>query len=246
MDTEGRAVRGSPETPPPAGDPSPAPRFRGMPTVINAGVGGENTGEILARLDRGCLAHRPDLVILMAGTNDCCNSAKLCDPAVTAANYAALAGRILAAGRLVLATPIAMHPPYLRTRHPDAAYAGVPAVERLALARRALRALAGSLGTPLVELGAITAGAGLVGTDPRCWLMNEANAGRTDGVHPTADGYRAIAGAIAAVVLALRPRPERIVCLGDSITLGMGVPGEGTAEGDTYPAWLARILAAAD
>lgn len=216
-----------------------------MPTIINAGIGGHNTAEILERLDRDCLAHRPDLVILMAGTNDCCNSRKLLDPAVTAANYAALAERILARCRLVLATPLAVHPPYLKTRHPDEAYAGLPALERLARARRALRELAVRHGVPLIELGAISAGAGLIGTDPRCWLMNEANAGKTDGVHPTAEGYRAIASAIAAVVLTLHPKPERIVCLGDSITMGQGVAGEKTAAGETYPAWLARILAAA-
>jgi lysophospholipase L1-like esterase len=216
-----------------------------MPTLINAGIGGNTTAEMLERLDRDCLTHRPDLVILLAGTNDCCNSQKLRDPADIAATYAALAERILAVSRLVLATPPAVHPPYLQTRHPEAAYAGLPAVERLARARAAMLALAGRIGVPCVDLAAITAGAGLIGTDPRCWLMNEANSGRTDGVHPTADGYRALAAAIGAVVLALHPRPERIVCLGDSITSGQGVPGAGGVDGENWPGWLGRMLAAA-
>ncbi|MBN8527304.1 MAG: SGNH/GDSL hydrolase family protein, partial [Planctomycetes bacterium] len=109
----------------------------------------------------------------------------------------------------------------------------------------ALLALAAARGLPLVDMFAITAGAGLIGEDPRSWMVNPANGGRTDGVHPTSDGYRAIASAFAAAVLALTPRPQRIVCLGDSITFGQGVPGEGTAGGETYPGWLARILAAA-
>ncbi|MBN8526974.1 MAG: hypothetical protein J0M02_16695, partial [Planctomycetes bacterium] len=102
-----------------------------MTTVINAGIGGNTTTEMLARLQRDVLAHRPDLVVLMAGTNDCCNSAKLADPAVVAANYVALADAILPHARLLLATPPANHQPYLDTRHPREAYAGLPAAERM-------------------------------------------------------------------------------------------------------------------
>lgn len=215
-----------------------------MTTVINAGIGGNTTTEMLARLQHDVLDHRPDLVVLMAGTNDGCNSAKLADPAVTAANYAALAEAVLPHARLVLVTPPANHGPYLATRHPAAAYGARSAAERMRLARAALIALAGQRGLPLVDMFAITAGAGLIGEDPRSWMVNPANGGKTDGVHPTGDGYRGIAAAIAAVVLSLSPRPQRIVCLGDSITFGQGVPGEGTATGETYPGWLARILAA--
>lgn len=216
-----------------------------MTTVINAGIGGNTTTEMQERLQRDVLVHQPDLVILMAGTNDCCNSKKLADPSVTAANYHALADAILAQARLILVTPPANHQPYLDTRHPPEAYAGVPAIERMRLARAALSALAAQRGLPLVDMFAITAGAGMIGADPRSWMVNPINGGKTDGVHPTSDGYRGIASAIASVVLTLRPVPQRIVCLGDSITFGQGVPGEGTATGETYPAWLAQILAAA-
>jgi lysophospholipase L1-like esterase len=216
-----------------------------MTTVINAGIGGNTTTEMLARLQRDVLDHRPDLVVLMAGTNDCCNSAKLADPAVTAANYAALADAILPHSRLILVTPPANHDPYLATRHPAAAYGTLPAAERMRLARTALLELAGRRNLSLVDMFAVTAGVGLIGEDPRSWMVNPVNGGRTDGVHPTSDGYRGISAAIAAVVLTLQPRPQCIVCLGDSITFGQGVPGEGTAVGETYPAWLARILVAA-
>lgn len=216
-----------------------------MPTVINAGIPGDSTAEMLARVQRDVLAHRPDLVVLMAGTNDCCNSRKLAPPAAVAANYAALADAILPHARLLLATSPAWHGPFLAARHAPEAYGGLPADERMRLARAALRELAARRGLPLVEAHAITAGAGMIGEDARSWLRNPANAGAPDGVHPTGDGYRGLAAAIAAAVLALAPRPQRIVCLGDSITCGQYVPGEGTADGETYPAWLARILAAA-
>ena len=37
---------------------------------------------------------------------------------------------------------------------------------------------------------------------------------------------------------------SRIACFGDSITYGVYVAGEGTASGETYPAFLARKLGA--
>lgn len=40
------------------------------PTVINAGVSGDQAGGVLARLDRDVLPHKPALVTLMIGVND--------------------------------------------------------------------------------------------------------------------------------------------------------------------------------
>jgi lysophospholipase L1-like esterase len=46
-------------------------RFPGVPIhVINRGVSGEMTPQMLARLDRDVLAEKPDLVIWQLGTND--------------------------------------------------------------------------------------------------------------------------------------------------------------------------------
>lgn len=225
--------------------PEPSPtQTADHPLVINAGVSGNTTREMLARLETDVFAHRPDLVVLLAGTNDCCNSGKLAEPAATAATYAALVDAILPRARLILATPPAYHAPFLAARHAAAAYGALPAAERMRQARAALAALAARHRLPLVDLHAITAGAGLIGEDPRSWTINPANGGRPDGVHPSADGYRAIAAAIAVAVMALSPRVRRIVCLGDSITFGETLPGAGTATGETYPAWLSRILAA--
>src|SRR5882757_8309127 len=39
-------------------------------SVFNAGVSGNNTNNLLARLQTDCLSHNPTLTILMAGTND--------------------------------------------------------------------------------------------------------------------------------------------------------------------------------
>ena len=40
------------------------------PFIINSGIGGNNTVDLLKRIDKDCLAYKPDLTILMIGTND--------------------------------------------------------------------------------------------------------------------------------------------------------------------------------
>lgn len=46
------------------------PGLRGV-EMINAGVGGDTTEHLLARLERDVLAQRPDAVVVFVGANDC-------------------------------------------------------------------------------------------------------------------------------------------------------------------------------
>ena len=41
---------------------------------INKGIGGDKTSDILNRLDTDCLKHNPDVIIMLAGINDCLHS----------------------------------------------------------------------------------------------------------------------------------------------------------------------------
>ena len=43
-------------------------------TVINAGVGGNSTRNLLKRVEKDVLAKKPDVVVMMVGTNDALNS----------------------------------------------------------------------------------------------------------------------------------------------------------------------------
>lgn len=211
-----------------------------MPVIINTGVPGNTSGEIRARLARDVLAHGPDLVVVKAGTNDALNSAKLVPPAETAANLAAIADAVRARCRLLLVTQLPFHEPYLLARHRPEAYGALPPAERLRLARAAVHAI----GAPVADAWSAFQGAGMVGEDPRSLLRNLANAGAADGVHPTSDGYRLLAAVVATAIRAHALPTGRIVCVGDSITFGQYVPGEGAADGESYPGWLGRILAA--
>src|SRR5690349_2116023 len=84
-----------------------------QPRVINAGVGGNNTQDLLDRIQKDCLAHRPDLTVLMVGTNDMNTKKHIPLPQYTA-NLDSLSQQIRQAGsELVLMTILPVYEPYL-------------------------------------------------------------------------------------------------------------------------------------
>ncbi len=89
--------------------------------VINAGIGGNTSSQMLARLDHDVLAYRPRLVILMAGLNDAAyvdgGPVARTEPRVALAvysrNLAEIIRRVRAAGaEVLLTTPNPMTPRY--------------------------------------------------------------------------------------------------------------------------------------
>jgi|GEM_PF-3389727 len=72
----------------------------GMRLVRNAGIGGNNTTQMLARFDTDVLAYDSDFVFIMAGTNDTLDGGNL--PTVTAANITAMVAKIRDANRIPL------------------------------------------------------------------------------------------------------------------------------------------------
>ena len=89
----------------------------------------------------------------------------------------------------------------------------------------------------LIDLHHVYSAIGHVGTDKSSWLQNETNSGNTDGVHPTPDGYRAIALAVHGKLQTYDLKGKAIVCFGDSITCG-----DGSIDGNSYPAYLHQLL----
>jgi len=72
---------------------------RPMPIIVNAGVSGDTAAMMLARLDRDVLAHKPDMVTIMAGTNDALRGVT---PERYEAEVAAIAEKIGAGGAQML------------------------------------------------------------------------------------------------------------------------------------------------
>ena len=95
----------------------------GIAEVINAGVGGNRSSQLLKRLNRNVLAHHPTVVVLMVGTNDRLNSSRFIKAKVYQQNVNALIDRIEASGaKVLLITPPPCIPELLFSRHDPEKY----------------------------------------------------------------------------------------------------------------------------
>ncbi len=157
-----------------------AARLPGV-AVVNRGVSGDTTADLLARWRPDCLDLRPDVLSLYVGINDTWRAFDSGTPTSTerfAANYREL----LATATEALDARIILVEPFVLPVTPDqeAWHADLdPKVT-------AIRELAGEYGVPLVPLGAIL----------RREAARTGNAALAeDGVHPTPRGHEVIAEA---------------------------------------------------
>lgn len=208
-------------------------------TVFNAGIGGNNTVDLLQRIDKDCLSHQPDLTIMTVGTNDM-NSRKYIALPEFEANLRKIVGQLVAAkSRVLLMTILPVHEPYLFTRHPRAFYEPEGHAGRKKKVNDVIRQIAADYRQELLDMGYIFQQIGNVGEDEDSLIQNMRNSKKEDGVHPTPAGYRTMAVALYEYIIQRKLPSDRVVCFGDSITLGDG----GTA-GNSYPAYLKKLLSA--
>lgn len=214
-----------------------------MSVIINAGVCGNNTRALLARMDVDILSHRPDLILLMVGTNDALNSAALVPIEEYRANLAMLVTRALATDcQVLLATIAPFHLPSLLSRHQPESYGLLSPLDRHHLVNGAIRDCAKEYQLPVADVNTALSAPGYIGDEAASLLRNPANSGVVDGVHPTAEGYALIAALFYRLILDHNLPVSKIVCFGDSITFGTAMRGEGTSTGATYPGRLAALL----
>lgn len=209
----------------------------GSTDIINAGIGGNNTTEMLARLEKDCLAHRPKLTILMAGTNDM-NSVKHVPLVQYEENMNQLARLIMKHGsKLLIMTILPVYEPYLLTRHPASFYQPEGVTVRRQQVNEVIKKVAKAHRAHLLDMGSRFEAIGKIGLDKDSLIQNEANANKTDGIHPTANGYRFIGLSVYDYITAQRLPTEKIVCFGDSIT-----KGDGSNNNNSYPGFLYKLL----
>ena len=205
------------------------------PAIINAGVGGNNTVDLLARIDKDCLAQQPDLTILLVGTNDM-NSRKYVPLAEYEQNLRTICAKLVAAqSQVMLMTILPAYEPYLMIRHDPQFYQPEGHAARKTKVNDTIRRVAADNQFPLLDMHHIFEKVGNVGLEASSLIKNDANSQKTDGIHPTADGYRVMGVAVYTFLVQQQLLKNRIVCFGDSITIG-------DRNGHNYPAYLEQLV----
>ena len=210
--------------------------------ITNAGINGNNTSDLLLRLQKDVLSKHPQLVVLMIGTNDMLNLRNMLSVKQYEENYQKLITEIKKHSELVLMTIAPVNSDYILLRQGPKIYGKSGPQARVDSANIAIRKLAAKNKCKLIDINGILQACGGSGTDKESLFQNEANSGTTDGVHPTVNGYRVIGTAVYQAISLSYPKAKNIVCFGDSITFGYQMKGQGTTEGDSYPAVLKRMM----
>src|SRR5690606_13334768 len=133
---------------------------------------------------------------------------------------------------------------YLFERHDKNKYIDPPN-SKLKTISEELESIARIYEIPFVDVFAYFDDLGIPDHEVDKYIRNINNSRARDGVHPTALGYRIIASQAYHKLVMTNFKIKKglkIICLGDSITFGSGVYGEGTSEGETYPAQLKQMI----
>lgn len=210
--------------------------------ITNAGYNGDNTADLLLRLDKDVLSKHPQLVVLMVGTNDMLNLRNMLSVKQYQENYQKLISLIKKHAKLILMTIPPVNSEYILEREDPTVYQNTSPQAKVDSANAVIRKLAVENKCHLVDLYKILEACGGSNTGKESLFQNEANSGINDGVHPTANGYLVIGTAVFQAINLLEPKVTNIVCFGDSITFGYKMHGQGTTQGQPYPAVLNRLL----
>jgi lysophospholipase L1-like esterase len=205
--------------------------------VINAGVGGNNTVDLLNRIGRDCLSFHPKLTVLMGGTNDM-NSIKYVPLDQYRQNLVQLVSKIRNSGsELILMTILPSYEPYLLTRHSVSFYEPEGVTGRRRQVNDVIKDVAKTCKVNFLDMEHRFMAIGKIGLDKDSLIQNEANTSKTDGVHPTPNGYRFMALSVFDFICDHELPTNNIVCFGDSIT-----HGDGSMDKESYPAYLLKLL----
>ncbi|MEJ5964025.1 SGNH/GDSL hydrolase family protein [Pedobacter immunditicola] len=212
--------------------------------VLNKGIAGNNTQNLLARIDKDVISEKPDLVILMAGTNDMVNSRKMIAYDQLEQNYRQIMEKLRANHiTIVLMSPPPVDTGYLFLRHDPKSYSEDPNAKIDSL-NKLIKKLSEVNNSHFIDLHAVFKAAGSPNRTVSSLTVNEANMGLADGIHPTKEGYELIANTIYTYLQKNRllRKNRKIICFGDSMTYGSFMKNAGTVEGETYPAALKELL----
>lgn len=212
--------------------------------VINAGVGGNTTADLLKGINQDVIDHSPDLVLLMIGTNDMVNSKKIISYSDFRINISQLISKLKSNNiDVILISPIPVDTIYLYERHNRDVFEESPN-QRIQKVRDIMEAISIENRITFIDLYSIFLQLGIPTHNRDIFIRNIHNSGNRDGVHPTSYGYEFMSYVIFHKMLLHNSinNGMKIICYGDSITKGVHVKGSGTAIGETYPAYLSYLL----
>jgi lysophospholipase L1-like esterase len=207
-------------------------------TITNKGIGSDNTADLLKRVDADVISLKPKLVIIMVGSNDVRAKFKSLPLKQFEANLDKLVKDIQTSGSdVMLLSP----PPlgYTTISYPD------PVNSRLDSAVQIINSISQKYNCMYVDINQKFKKAGSPNGSKTSMINNgESAPDHPDGLHVTKVGARFIAKAIYTYIIDNNKllSYETIVCFGDSLTYGQYLDGAGTANGDTYPAFLYSYL----
>ena len=194
---------------------------------------------------RNALEVKPDVAVMLFGTNDSCNSKVLSSPEAFLKTLDLVAKQILGAQcKLILVTIPPCNETCLFQRHDKEVFGEKLPNERILQFNAILKKAAESKKLPLADFHAVVVKRGCKGK--RSLLRIPENSGVADGIHLTEEGYAALAKCVADTIRQAGYFPEKILCIGDSLTYGVGSRDAGKISGTTYPGQLKKYLAAAN
>ena len=186
------------------------------------------------------LQEQPDLVVMLYGTNDACNSRVLSTPEEYEARLKAVVRTICNRSKLIVVTIPPCNETCLFKRHKASAYGTMPPNERIRKFNAIIERIAKENKIPLADFYSVVAKHGCEGK--QSYLRLPENSGDADGIHLTDEGYAVLAETVYEALRKAGIQPKKVLCIGDSITYGIGTKTAGTVSGNTYPAILKRIL----
>lgn len=151
--------------------------------VFNAGINGNNTADLLTRLYKDVLQRKPQLVVLMIGTNDMLNTRNMLSVKEYEKNYQELLTRFKEKAEVILMTIPPVNSSYINMRKPELKFSENGPQKKVDSANIAIRKLAAKNKCHLVDLDKILKGCG-GSAEKEGLFQNEANSGIADGVHP--------------------------------------------------------------
>ena len=212
--------------------------------VWNKGVAGNSSSDLLARVKPDVIDLYPDMVIVMAGTNDLLNSNKMVTVAELTDNLERLTDSLSRHGiDVVLVSPPPVDSAYLFSRHNPNVYV-LPPNDLLSEAGAAMQLLCQKKGYLFIDAYNFFKSRGIPRHNDDDIIRNIRNSGQKDGVHFTQKGNAVLATLIFKRLSEKYGHLNRlkIICFGDSLTYGAYMDGKGTATGSTYPAVLKGLL----